>query len=66
MYSVCTGPSPFGGSYCTGNPGAGSTVVRDQKYASSPMPTVSSAIQTNPVTDRPRILSHVYGHGRVV
>ena len=66
MYSVCTGPRPGGGAYWSGNPGDGSTVVRYHRNAPSPKTTVRPAIHTTPVTDWPRMRSHVYGHGRLI
>src|SRR6201991_520974 len=65
MYSVCTGPRPGGGAYCSGKPGEGSTVVRYQRKAPRPNATVRPAIHTTPVTDWPRMRSQADGHGRV-
>src|SRR3979490_1772990 len=63
MYSVCTGPRPGGGAYCSGNPGDGSTVVRYHRYAPSPNAIVAPAIHTTPITDWPRMRSSANGHG---
>src|SRR5262245_44115641 len=66
MYSLCTGPSPGGGAYCSGNPGEGSTVVRYHRNAPRPNATVSAATNATVVTDCPRMRSQVNGHGRVL
>src|SRR3954471_12956310 len=66
MYSVCTGPRPVGGAYCSGNPGDGSTVGRYHRNSPSPNATVRPAIHGTPVNDRPRMRSHLEGHGRLI
>ena len=59
MYSVCTGPRPGGGAYCSGNPGDGSTVVRYQRNPPSAAATVRPRIHAMPLNDWPKMRSQV-------
>src|SRR3978361_2246675 len=63
MYSHCTGPSPSGGAYCTGNPGGRSTVARQSANPTSAAITLAARSPTTVLTDLPRMGSHLYAHG---
>ena len=53
MYSDCTGPSPGGGAYCSGNPGGFSSTLRNHTSATTPSSTASAPTPSAPLTDWP-------------
>ncbi len=65
-YTVCTGPSPSGGAYCTGSPGGSSRADRAQAIPRKNAPTDASTSTKTTATLRPNTLSYTAGHGSVV